>query len=74
MKIDEILKRLGLELGMKVLDKKPCEMYRCEDHVYTLVKYSSPNMIVFKGADGGYFQVLYVLTQLGKRFKVIENE
>ncbi len=71
MKLVDILDRLNLELGMKVLDKKPSEMRRCEDNVYTLVK-CDRNMVVFKGADGGYFQVIYVLTQLGKRFKVIK--
>ena len=73
MTIDEILKRLDLKLGMKVLDKKPSEMRKCKDNVYTLVKWDSPNMVVFKGADGGYFQVFYVLTHLGSRFKVIEE-
>lgn len=73
MTVDEILKRLDLELGMKVIDTKPSEYRKCKDPVHTLVK-DSHNIIVFKGSDGGYFTPLYVLTQLGKRFKVIENE
>lgn len=71
MKLEEILDRLDLELGMKVIDTKPGEYRKCKDPVHTLVK-DSHNIIVFKGSDGGYFTTLYVLTHLGTRFKIIE--
>ena len=73
MKLNEILKRLDLKLGMKVIDTKPSEMIKHENYVYTLVK-KDHNILVFENSDGWFFQVIYVLTQLGKRFKVIEDE
>lgn len=73
MKIDEILKRLDLKLGMKVIDTKPSEMINNNDHVYTLVK-QHHEVLVFKNSGKWFFEVFYVLTQLGKRFRVIEDE
>lgn len=70
--IDEILERLDLKLGMKVIDTKPDPMLNINDHVYTLVK-KHHEMLAFKNSDGWFFEVFYVLTQLGKRFKVIED-
>jgi hypothetical protein len=73
MTLDEILKRLDLKLGMKIIDTKPSEYRRCKDPIHTLVK-NSHNGFVFEGSDGGYFPPIYVLLHLGTRFKVIENE
>lgn len=73
MKSDEILKRLDLKLGMKVLDTRPNKMINNTNHIYKLVK-NNHNIFIFDNSSGWYFQVLYVLTQLGKRFKVIEDE
>ena len=73
MTLDEILKRLDLKLGMKVIDTKPNEKIRNNDHVYTLVK-KHHEMLAFKNSNGFFFEVFYVLTQLGKRFKVVEND
>ena len=73
MKIYEILERLDLKLGMKVLDTKPSEMINNNDHVYTLVK-KSHEVLVFKNSGEWFFEVFYVLTQLGKRFEAIKDE
>ena len=73
MTIDEILKRLDLKLGMKIIDTKPDGRIKNSNHIYTLVK-KNHEIIVFKNSNGWFFEVLYVLTQLGGRFKVIKNE
>ena len=73
MTIDEILKRLDLKLGMKIIDTRPYKMISNKNHVYVLVK-KHHEMLAFKNSNGWFFEVFYVLTQLGKRFKVIENE
>jgi len=73
MTIDEILKRLDLKLGMKVIDTKPEPMINNNSHVYTLVK-KHHEMLAFKNSNGWFFEVFYVLTQLEKRFKVIKDE
>ena len=73
MTINEILKRLDLKLGMKVIDTKPESIINNNDHVYTLVK-KHHEMLAFKNSNGFFFEVFYVLTQLGKRFKVVEND
>jgi len=73
MTLDEILKRLDLKLGMKVIDTKPCEMISNNNHVYTLVKMYHEE-IVFKNSNGWFFNAIYVVRQLGKRFKVIKDE
>ena len=73
MTINEILERLDLKLGMKVIDTKPSEMINNNDHVYTLVK-KNHEVLVFKNSGKWFFEVFYVLTQLGKRFKVVEDE
>ena len=73
MTINEILKKLDLKLGMKIIDTKPSEMINNKDHVYVLVK-KHHKVLAFKNSNGLFFDVLYVLTQLGKRFKVIKND
>ena len=49
MTTNEILKRLDLKLGMKVIDTKPSECRRCKDPIHTLVK-NSHNGFVFEGS------------------------
>lgn len=73
MTTNEILKRLDLKLGMKIIDTKPNEMINNKEHIYTLVK-NNHNILIFDNSSGWYFQVLYVLTQLGKRFKVLNEQ
>ncbi len=73
MTINEILERLDLKLGMKVIDTKPSEMINNNDHVYTLIK-KDHEVLVFKNSSKWFFEVFYVLTQLGKRFEAIKDE
>ena len=73
MTIEEIFKRLDLKLGMKVIDMKPDPMIKNNNHVYTLIK-KYHELLAFKNSNGWFFEVFYVLNQLDKRFKVIENE
>lgn len=73
MTLDEILKRLDLKLGMKIIDTKPSDTIKHENHVYTLVK-KNHDILVFVNSDDWFFQVIYVLTQLGKRFKVLNEQ
>ena len=51
MIIDEILKRLDLKLGMKIIDTKPNDRIKNNNHIYTLVK-KHHEIIVFKNSNG----------------------
>lgn len=73
MTTDEILKRLDLKLGMKIIDTKPTDIIRNKSNVYTLVK-KHRCVLVFENSNEWFFEVFYVLTQLGERFKVVEND
>ena len=72
MKLEDILDKLGLELGMKVIDTKPNpKIIRSKNYTYTLVK-DRLDVVMFRNTDGWGFAPLYVLTKLGTRFKRIE--
>ena len=58
MTLDEILKRLDLKLGMKVIDTKPESIINNNDHVYMLVK-KHHEMLAFKNSNGFFFEVFY---------------
>ena len=51
MTIDEILKRLDLKLGTKIIDTKPNDRIKNSNHIYTLVK-TRREILVFKNSNG----------------------
>lgn len=66
MKLDEILKRLDLKLGMKILDTKPSRIIKSKDYVYTLVK-ERFDVIIFRNSDGWGINVFYVLEHMNTK-------
>lgn len=69
MRLNVILDKLGLQLGMQVIDTKEIKdrKYYKGNEIYELVK-DKTSGVVFKNKYDFYFQPLYVLTHLGTRF------
>lgn len=75
MRLNVILDKLRLKLGMQVIDTKEIKdrKYYKGNEIFELVK-DKTSGVVFKNKYNFYFQPLYVLTHLGTRFIKKENK
>ena len=62
----ELLWRLDLHLGDKIVDTKTDKIIRTTSNVYTLVE-DSLDVYVFKNPDGWMLNVLYVLAHMNTK-------